>query len=371
MKNLLKIPLLLLIIILFSGCPTRNYNMTITQIKTDFKHPGNVLILCQDKRPLVLNGKKNSNYIGRRFNNYGVPTNIYTRSGKTIPEDIGKKIATPLAENGFYVKISLLDPLTDFNPTTISSYDKKFDRIIVLTISAFRAEHYFELEFFWDFQLEIFDDKGNLLAEAKNKGAREWQPSSIPIPTSGGAQQGINSQTDIILAQLLNEPNIKKALDIEHPKQHVGLDENGDIITRADGTAEEADIIALRKKLNAVEIAGLLKKLNTDNKAAFVETAKEIYKKGVLNEKDLDFLAEILWEKRDHRDRATVSGLGYLCKVFMKSKNPRYKSFFEQLRKEGKTRRLRKYAAKTKNRLSAGIVKQFVPEHSLLQPSKN
>ena len=90
-------------------------------------------------------------------------------------------------------------------------------------------------------------------------------------------------------------------------------------------------------------------------------SAKEIYKKGVLNEKDLDSLAEILWEKRDHRDRATVSGLGYLCKVFMKSKNPRYKSFFEQLRKEGKTRRLRKYAAKTKNRLSAGIVKQFEP----------
>jgi hypothetical protein len=364
MKNLLKISLLLLIIVLFSGCSGKRYSMTLTRPKTDFKHPGSVLILCQDKRPFVLNGEKKSAYVGRKFNGVGIPVSTYTRSGKALPEEIGEKIGASLADNGFYVKVSRLEPVADFNPAEPSYDPAKYDRIILLVVDMFREESFAEIDFLWNFHLKIFDDRGETLAQAGSKGVREWNPSSIPMVTSGGAQRAINMQTDTILSQMLNEADIKQALDIEHPKQHIGLDENGDIITREDGTAEEADIIALRKKLNAVEIAGLLKKLNTDDNSNFVNNAKEIYKKGVLNEKDLDSLAKILWKKRDHRDRATVSGLGYLCKVFMKSKNPRYKSFFERLRREGKTRRLRKYAAKTKNRLSAGIVKQFEPEDS-------
>ncbi|BCL62389.1 hypothetical protein DGMP_30820 [Desulfomarina profundi] len=361
MKRLGKLLFLFLIAVLFSGCSGKRYSMTLSQPKTDFKHPGTVLILCQDKRPFVLSGEKNSSYIGRKFNGVGIPVNTYTRSGKTLPEEIGEKIGASLADNGFYVKVTMLPLLADFDAADAPFNPDRYDRIIFLTINMFRAESFVEVDFLWDFHLKIIDDRRTVLAQAKNKGVREWNPGSIPGVTSGGAQRGINMQTDTILAELLNEPDIKQALNIEHPKKHLGLDENGDIITRADGTAEKADIIAMRRKLNAVEVAGLLKKLDTDDRTAFVNNAKEIYRKGVLNEKDLDFLAEILWKKKDHRDRATVSGLGYLCKVFMKSKNPRYKSFFEQLRKEGKTRRLRKYAIKTKNRLSFGIVRQFEP----------
>lgn len=212
MKNLLKIPLLLLIIILFSGCSGKRYSMTLTRPKTDFKHPGSVLILCHDKRPFVLNGEKKSTYVGRKFNGFGISVSTYTRSGKTLPEEIGEKIGASLADNGFYVKVSLLKPSVDFNPAEPSYDPAKYDRIILLVINMFREESFAEMEFLWDFHLKVLDDRGEILAQTRNKGVKEWNPSSIPMVTSGGAQRAVNMQTDTILSQMLNKADI-----IKHP----------------------------------------------------------------------------------------------------------------------------------------------------------
>ncbi len=155
--------------------------------------------------------------------------------------------------------------------------------------------------------------------------------------------------------------DVIQALNNEYLKLAATNGESGHEISEKADSSEVANIIALRQQLKKAEITVLLKQLEFDNAVLFEKSAKEIYKKGVTGEKDLDFLAEIIWQNSNKRDRKTVNGLCYLCKVFIKSKNPRYKTFFEQIRNEGKTRKLRKYAIKTLRYLSPCIVEQFVP----------
>jgi len=363
MKKLIKIALLLLLLIfLVSGCSGKRYSLTLSQPKTDFKQPGKVLIVTQDKRPFVVNGEKSSDYVGKWFGGNGASMNVSTRSGKSVSEEIGKKIEASLTENGFYVRSSMIASDGDFTLSDPNFVVSEYDRVMFFAVDLFKAESHAKVDLQWEFHLKIYDDKGSLLAQADSTDGRKGlRRNHIGSMSTGRAQKAINTQTDTILAQMLSTVDVKKALNIENSKKVAGFDENGNIITREDGTAEVADIIALRKQLNSAEIADLLKQLTFGDAVLFEKSAKEIFIKGVTSEDDLDFLAEIIWQNRDKRDRKSVNGLCYLCKVFIKNKNPRYKTFFEQLRKEGKTRKLRKYAIKTLRYFSSGVVEQFVP----------
>jgi len=363
MKKVLKMPLLLLLLIfLFSGCSGKRYSLTLSQPKTDFKQPGKVLIVTQDKRPFVINGEKKPAYMGRWFAGNGIPVTVRTRSGKSVAEEIGKKIENSLTENGFFVRLSTVSSKDNFTISDPKLILSEYDRVMFFAVDMFKTESFAEVDLQWGFHLKMYDDKGLLLAQAESTGVQEGLLRNYTGSISTGqAQRATNKKTDTILAQMLNTIDVKQALNIENSKKVSGFDENGNIITKKDGTAEAADIIALRKQLNSAEIAALRKQLMFDDAILFEKSAKEICRKGVIGEEDLDFLAEIIWQNRDKRDRKTVNGLCYLCKVFIKNKDPRYKTFFEQLRKEGKTRKLRKYAIKTLRYLSPGIVEQFEP----------
>lgn len=294
---------------------------------------------------------------------YGTPYTVDTRSGKGAVEEIGSKIRASLTNNGFQVKSSTVAPKDGFEVSNPNIGSSEYDRVLFFEVDQFKAESFFEVDLQWEFHLRIFDDKGVLLAQEENTNVQQGivrnYAGSI---TTGQAQRAINSQTDEILAQMLSSADIKKALEIQNSKMASMFDENGRIKIKEDGTTEEANIKALRKQLNKAELAPLFKQLTIDDKQRFHKVAKDVCRKGVQGDEYLDKIAEIIWTNRRSNDRNIVRGLSYLCKTIAKSKNPRYRMLFEEVRREGRARYLRKHAIKSGRNLSAGMVEQFKPE---------
>ncbi len=218
----------------------------------------------------------------------------------------------------------------------------------MLTLDQFRSDSGFVVEFNWGFNLRIYDGKRTLLAQVKNVGSEDLVEKIMGI-TRGMAQRAITRKVGEIFFEMLTTPEIHNAMIFEPAK--------------AANRLSQAEFEMLQKKET---IQTMKEQIERGEKTKLKFTAGQLIKKDIKDQESLDQLAEIIWKERNSNDRSVVNTLGYLCKIFMKSKNPRYSSFFEKLGQEGKARRLRKYARKTVQRLDIGIVEQFEPTGDLV-----
>ncbi len=350
-RNILSVSITICIVFFISGCGGSRYDLTIAQFRTTIEGSGRLALIVQDQRPFILDGQKKPTYIGIHRSKYGIPKDAYTRTGGTVAEDIATIMTASLRASGFQVKPVFVAHTDSLDSSIAEIKSPEFDRIIVLTLEQFRSDSWVEVEFKWDINMSIYDGRGALIAQQKNNGVEEDLVQGIMRFVSGGqVQKAIAEKVGAILFELLTAHEMYNAM--------IFVSANVTDRPTQDKTILSQEMPGEKNET----IRTLQEQLNNDEKTQLQFTAKQLFQNGVNDQESLDQLAEIIWKERNSNDRSVVDALCYLCKIFMKSKAPRYKTFFKNLGQEGKTKKLRRYADKTSGRLNPGTVEQFVPD---------
>ena len=203
----------LFVICLVGGCRGGRYDLTKSQLKTNFQGSGKLAIGVQDQRQIILDGSKPPSYIGIHRDGYGIPKDAGTRSGKSLAVDIAAILASALYESGFKVNQFLLSPKDDLESALSQLAPSAYDKIVVLTFDKFRSDSWAEVELQWAIKMKIYDGKGNLLAEKDSAGTEEGLKRNYTGAISNGqAQKAISERLRTILAELMNGPDCRQAL---------------------------------------------------------------------------------------------------------------------------------------------------------------
>jgi hypothetical protein len=312
------------------------------QFEAPIQGLGKVAVVVHDQRPFVVNENKQPNFIGLRRNGYGMPMDVVTKSGETLADDVSAIITSSLRGSGFQAKSFEVTHEETVESSINKIVKEQYDRVVVFTISQFRSDTWFEVELVWALSLDVYDNAGSMLSHYSLEGQDEaLYKNSMGVSKAQG-QKAIVGKLALILHEMLVEPKTQLAMTFE-PKNAVNILSQDDI---AHLDIEE-DILALKEQIEAGDPI----------KMKF--RAQNLYRTGVTDQDVLDQLAELIWEERESNNRYVVNCLGYLCKTFMKAKDPRYTLFFKELEKNAKSRKLRKYAIRTSGRLDVGVVEQF------------
>jgi hypothetical protein len=105
----------------------------------------------------------------------------------------------------------------------------------------------------------------------------------------------------------------------------------------------------------------LKEKINSIPPAELRLIAKNYYVSETPDVNYLDVLAEKIWAERNSKDRQMEDAVAYFCLTLGKSKNARYKTLFQSLLSESKSRKIQKFAQQNLNLLTTDQVPQFEP----------
>ena len=121
---------------------------------TGFKGKGRIAVAVKDQRPLVISGDKETTYIGRHFVGNRDPKPIFTRSGRSVAEDISELIANAISNNGFQAERVYVGVKEELSFENDSLAFQEYDRTILLAIDQLEVETLFGLELKWSFFYE-------------------------------------------------------------------------------------------------------------------------------------------------------------------------------------------------------------------------
>jgi len=330
----------LCLIIGLSACSgKKTYDLTRVQLAPDIHGNGKILLLNQDQRPFVLTGEKPAAYVGRQFNGYGIPSDVVTKSGKPVGEDFSYVFAGVLEAGGYEVETANVQSAADFNLQQTDYWGSDYDLIIAFLLKNWRTETYLETEFSYDIEVRLYDSKGELLV---TKDFSAFNESDTLSTTGARVQAAVNKDISGIYYQILNNSEIKALL----PNKPVTAAEALAKAEEAKNSGVNPDILLMEKHLDY-------------GSSSFRDDAKKLSLERIADTEELDYLANMIWDAKESRDRDIVDGLNYLCRIFMENKNPRYSAFFDSLAKEAKSRKLRKYAIRTAAMLPDATTDQF------------
>lgn len=342
---------LLMCVLILSGCSTSgHYDLLKYSLVLPYSGGGNLLVVSQDKRQMVVEEVKPSTYIGRKFNGTGIPAQIQTRTGKPVAEDIGQLIAAALEANGFNVDLINVENDLEIDLAEDIFNQQEFERILILQVNEFRAESFVEVELQWDFDLLVYDRQKKLMATINNKGFEDKLFANYTGAVSGGqAQHAILKKLGAVLHEMMGAVEIKDTF---------ATIRSTDVDQLENVAAERPEKLWYGLEREYLQMQDLLEKGNI---VKFNKIARVVYTKGISNQKEMDQFAGLIWEQKESMDKSVVDGLCYLCKAFILSNHPRYRSFFETMSRDGKTRKLRRYCRKVARSLPEAMgVEQFV-----------
>jgi hypothetical protein len=201
------------IIFLFGGCRATQYDLTKSQLKTNFQGSGKVAIAVQDLRTFVVDGTKPPAHIGSHRHGSGMPRDANTKSGKTLAEDIATIVASSFTANGFQVAQFPISTNDNQESLAWQQAASAYDKIIVFTLKKFRSDSWVEVELQWEIKMSVYDGKGTLLAEKESAGFEEGIKRNYTGFLSGGqAQKAIADKLGAILVGLINDPDCQKTI---------------------------------------------------------------------------------------------------------------------------------------------------------------
>jgi len=200
-------------IFFLGGCRATQYDLTKSQLKTNFQGSGKVAIAVQDLRPMVLDGTKLPTFIGLHRDGPGMPRDANTKSGKTLAEDITAILTSSFTANGFQVTPFAVSTNDNQESLVRQQAAAAYDKIIVFTLKKFRSDSWAEVELQWEIKMSVYDGKGTLLAEKESIGFEEGlKRNYMGTISRGQAQKAITDKLGAILVELIAAPECQKAI---------------------------------------------------------------------------------------------------------------------------------------------------------------
>ena len=164
-----------------------------------------------DARPYVLNGDKQSNFIGLQRGGFGNPFNVSTTSGDSLAADMQSALARSLENKGYMVKELMIESLDEsIIARAIERDGSGLNAILILR--DWKTDAMMSLALTYDVHLQIVDGENRVLAQTAANGDKE--------KLSGAGFEGQNARTamqafESKVSRLFNNPEIRAILNSE------------------------------------------------------------------------------------------------------------------------------------------------------------
>ena len=214
-KQFLRFSFLTIIIAgLFGGCAVgQKYHYD--NVIGDLYASGNktIGVVTQDKRPYILSGEKNINFVGIMRGSYGNPFNVVTESGQPLVDDMTQSICLSLSKKGFKPIPVNAFPNDSFESILGKLKTTKADNFILLTLyqwwSDFVGFVVFNSWLDYNATLKVLDRNGEFLTEKTIKNIDDLGKSSEPV---GHSKKAVPETFKKKIEELLNDPEVVKSL---------------------------------------------------------------------------------------------------------------------------------------------------------------
>ncbi|MDC0361739.1 hypothetical protein OAN12_01680 [Halioglobus sp.] len=197
-------------LVLMSGCAIGQvYDYDGAAVELPVMGSGTLGLGVVDRRPYIIDGDKNPDFVGLQRGGYGNPFDVTTDSGNSLASDMETALANELSANGFeIVELHFSSPDAAIIASAIKS--SVAGRNVVLTVREWKTDAMYNFGLSYDISLEVFDNTATLLASAETSANKE--------KLGGSGMQEANSVAAVhafsrVAGRLFNNAAIKGALE--------------------------------------------------------------------------------------------------------------------------------------------------------------
>lgn len=193
------------------GCAIGNkYDYDDAKAKVAYRGHGRVAVAAWDRRPYVLSGDKDPDFVGLQRNNWGIPFKVVTASKQPLATEMGHALVLSLADAGFGATPVEVQPQDSEGNAVYSLLRNKPARAVLLRVDDWESDNYHNPTVVYDLTLNVYDGGGRKLASKSLKGSDDLHGSAFnPM---GKAKEIVPAEFQQKVQLLLNAPEIQTAL---------------------------------------------------------------------------------------------------------------------------------------------------------------
>lgn len=198
-----------MVLTLLTGCAANHkYDYESNSISIPFKakNQSTLILTVHDSRSYILDGNKQSDFVGFNRSIAYIPYNVNTKSGKPLTKAMSKSIVKGL-ENAGYKVIAWQE--NNIDKLIQEAKAQRASRIIVLEVNDWKSDLYLNIAMFVDLRLSVYDTNGKLLAESSIKFNKKIGPKLAGVEANG---EIITYEFNKQVKMLLNQKTIKNAI---------------------------------------------------------------------------------------------------------------------------------------------------------------
>jgi hypothetical protein len=209
---MMRLLIVALCAVALAGCAVGNtYDYQAADIGLPVVGKGKVGVAVVDRRPYVLSGDKEADFVGLQRGGFGNPFNVTTKSGKPLASDMQTSLAQAVQEKGFEVT-ELYFSSPDSAVVATAVRDNGAKRNVVLSLNEWKTDAMMNFAVSYDLVLQIVDENYEVIAESNTSGDKE------KLGAAGMASQ--NSRTaaqvfEVKVSRMFNEPEVGLALEAD------------------------------------------------------------------------------------------------------------------------------------------------------------
>lgn len=209
--SLLKLWIAMLAGWLLSGCAigvTHDYQTTPLNLRVATK--ASVAVTTLDERPYVLDGQKETSFVGLSRGGWGNPFDVTTESGAPLSRDISIAIVEAMKRQGVRAQLVKLRPGISKSEVLAQLRAARAQRSVWLTLREWKADSMYRVSLEYDFDFSVLDEQGAPLVTKTVRG-KDLLGEADVWTTPGGEDLAI-ARFQKIMETLFQDPAVTKAL---------------------------------------------------------------------------------------------------------------------------------------------------------------
>ena len=197
-------------VVALAGCAVGNtYDYQAADIGLPVMGTGQIGVAVVDRRPYVLNGDKDADFVGLQRGGFGNPFDVKTKSGNPLATDMQASLARALKEKGFEVT-ELYFSSPDSTVVATAVRDNGANRNVVLSLNEWKTDAMMNFALTYDIVLQIVNENYEVVAQSGTSGTKE------KLGAAGMASQNARTAAQVFevkVSRLFNEPEIVLAIE--------------------------------------------------------------------------------------------------------------------------------------------------------------
>lgn len=193
------------------GCAIGNqhqYNGVQPDLTVVSKH--SVALAVVDRRPYVVSGDKDPDFVGLQRGGFGNPFDVTTASRQALADDFAGDIVAALKKRGLPAESVTVKAGTKPAEVMQALIAKGKDRALTIELTQWKSDTYTNTALLYNVQASVFDATGRQSASVAKQGDQDLGGSVMNPP--GHAKEAVPPAFKAILESLLNAPEIVAAL---------------------------------------------------------------------------------------------------------------------------------------------------------------